>query len=132
MTDLNQNGCLIVGDGVSITGKITLPGKLSVDGQIDGEVSAKEVQVGESGRITGKLVTAVADIRGELIESISVSEMLILRGTAKVRGNITYNALQIEQGAVIEGTLSKTEGRGASKDSASTALTAPIQAPQAQ
>lgn len=132
MSDLNQNGCLIVGEGVSITGKITLPGKLSVDGQIDGEVSAKDVQVGESGKITGKLVTAVADIRGELIESISVSEMLILRGTAKVRGNITYNALQIEQGAVIEGTLSKTEGRGASKDSASTSLTAPIQAPQAQ
>ena len=108
MSDLSQNGCLFVGQGVSITGKITLPEKLTVDGQIEGEITARELQVGETGTITGKLAVAVADIRGELVDSISVSEMLILRNTAKVRGTIAYNALQIEQGAVIEGTLSRT------------------------
>lgn len=110
MAESIQNGCLIVGEGVSITGKISLPGKLSIDGQLEGEITAREVDVGVTGKITGKLVTAVADVRGELVDSISVSEMLILRGTAKVRGNVLYNALQIEQGAVIEGTLSRTDG----------------------
>ena len=109
MAESIQNGCLIVGEGVSITGQISLPGKLSIDGQIEGEITAREVDVGVTGKIIGKLVTAVADVRGELVDSISVSEMLILRGTAKVRGNVLYNALQIEQGAVIEGTLNRTE-----------------------
>ena len=108
MSELSQNGCLFVGQGVSITGKISLPEKLTVDGQIEGEITARELQVGETGTITGKVVVAVADVRGELVDSISVSEMLILRNTAKVRGTIAYNALQIEQGAVIEGTLSRT------------------------
>ncbi len=111
MSDQNQNGCLVVGEGVSITGTLSIPGKLTVDGQIDGEISANEVQVGEAGKITGKLSVAIADVRGELVDSISVAEMLILRGTAKVRGNVVYNALQIEQGAVIEGTLSRTNAR---------------------
>lgn len=111
MADLDQNGCLFVGQGVSITGKVALTAKLTIDGQIDGEITAKEVQVGETGKITGKLAVAVADVRGELVDSISVSEMLILRSTAKVRGTITYNALQIEQGAVIEGTLTRAGDR---------------------
>lgn len=108
MADLDQSGCLIVGQGVSISGMVTLSSKLTIDGQIDGEITAKEVHVGETGKITGKLSVAVADVRGELVDSISVSEMLILRSTAKVRGTITYNALQIEQGAVIEGTLTRS------------------------
>lgn len=116
MAESIQNGCLVVGEGVAITGKITLPGKLSIDGQVEGEITAREVDVGVTGKITGKLVTAVADVRGELVDSISVSEMLILRGTAKVRGNVLYNALQIEQGAVIEGTLSRTDGGRQSAD----------------
>ena len=109
MSESIQNGCLIVGEGVSITGKISLPGKLTNDGQMEGEITAREVDVGVTGKIMGKLVTAVADVRGELVDSISVSEMLILRSTAKVRGNVLYNALQIEQGAIIEGTLSRTD-----------------------
>lgn len=118
MTDKIQHGALIVGEGVIISGKITLPGKLSIDGQVDGEVSAKEIDVGETGKITGKVVSAIADVRGELIESISVSEMLILRSTAKVKGNVTYNALQIEQGAVIEGTLNRIGSRPETKSAA--------------
>lgn len=109
MSESNTDGCLIVGAGVSITGKINLPAKLTVDGQLDGEISAHEVSVGEKGKITGKLVAAIADVRGELIDSISVSETLILRSTARVRGTVTYNALQIEQGAIVEGTLNRIE-----------------------
>ncbi len=110
MSESVQNGCLVVGEGVSITGRISLPGKLTIDGQMEGEITAREVDVGVTGKITGKLVTAVADVRGELVDSISVSEMLILRSTAKVSGNVLYNALQIEQGAIIEGTLNRTDG----------------------
>lgn len=119
MSDQNQNGSLVVGEGVSITGTLSIPGKLTVDGQIEGEITAKEVQVGEAGKVTGKLSVAIADVRGELIDSISVTEMLILRGTAKVRGNVVYDALQIEQGAVIEGTLSRTNSRHADFSGAS-------------
>ena len=113
MSDQNHNGSLVVGKGVSIIGTLSIPGKLTVDGHIEGEITAKEVQVGEAGKDTGKLSVTIADVRGELIDSISVTEMLILRGTAKVRGNVVYNALQIEQGAVIEGTLSRTNSHQA-------------------
>lgn len=106
MPEVNQNDELVfVGRGAVIVGNVTLPGKLTIEGQIEGEVSAKEIHVGETGKISGKIVAASADIRGELLDSISVGERLILRNTAKVRGTITYTTLQIEQGALIEGSL---------------------------
>ena len=65
--------------------------------------------MGEAGNISGKITAAYADVRGVVLDSISVSEMLILRNTAKVRGTITYSTLQIEQGALIEGSLVRVD-----------------------
>lgn len=122
MSDPNQSGCLFVGEGVLIAGKITLPEKIIVDGQVEGEISAREAQVGEAGKITGKLSVAVADVRGELVDTISVSETLILRSTAKVRGSITYNVLQIEQGAVIEGSLNRISEAASNRSGSGSSL----------
>lgn len=109
MPESTQNDGLFVGRGAPITGNVALAGKLTIDGQIDGEISAKEIHVGEAGKISGKITAAYADVRGEVLDSISVSEMLILRNTAKVRGTITYSTLQIEQGALIEGSLVRVD-----------------------
>lgn len=61
----NNAGCLIVGEGVKISGSITLPERVDVDGQIDGEIIAKEIHVGQSGKLTGKISAGVIDVRGE-------------------------------------------------------------------
>ena len=52
MPESTQNDGLFVGRGATITGNVALAGKLTIDGQIDGEISAKEIHVGESGKIS--------------------------------------------------------------------------------
>ena len=53
MPESTQNDGLFVGRGATITGNVALAGKLTIDGQIDGEISAKEIHVGEAGKISG-------------------------------------------------------------------------------
>lgn len=111
MADSIEQGCLSVGEGVSISGKITLTGRLDVDGMIEGELSAKEMHVGGTGKVTGKINVTIADVRGEILDTLVVEDTLILRSTARVKGTISYKTLQIEQGAMLEGTLARIGGQ---------------------
>jgi len=107
MAETSSPGCASIGEGVKLIGRIDLPGIVSIDGEVDGEVLAKEVRVGANGRIKGSVTTALADIYGEIEKDVTVTETLILRSTAKVRGNIVYEIIEIEQGATIEGELKR-------------------------
>jgi cytoskeletal protein CcmA (bactofilin family) len=104
--DTNDNkGCLNVGEGVSISGTIRLPGTIKVNGSIDGTIEAKEIYVGVSGRVTGQVTVDVADIHGEVRESIEVRERATIRSTGRMEGNLTYRSIAIEHGGVVEGKI---------------------------
>ena len=107
MAESSNPGCVSIGDGVKLSGRLDLPGVANIDGEIDGEVLANEVRVGTTGRITGSVTTALADVHGEIQKDITVTDTLILRSTARVRGNIVYEIIEIEQGATIEGDLKR-------------------------
>ncbi|MFM1887668.1 MAG: hypothetical protein RL026_2825 [Pseudomonadota bacterium] len=104
--DSNDNkGCLIVGEGVSIQGSIQLPGTIRINGTVEGTVEAREVLVGATGRITGKVSSDVADIHGQVRESLVVRERATVRSTGRVEGSFTYRSIAIEHGGVIEGRI---------------------------
>lgn len=102
-----KTGFIIIGEGVVITGNLELPGKLVVNGKIDGVINAREVYVGAEGEITGKIFAAEADIKGRVSDFISVTDKLILRSTAKITGNIEYKVIEIEHGAEVDAVLSQ-------------------------
>ena len=63
----------------------------------------------ETGTIRGKIsVTQNADVFGRVYDRLDVKGVLILRATSGVDGNITSGALQIEQGAKINGGICST------------------------
>jgi cytoskeletal protein CcmA (bactofilin family) len=103
----NKKDCLLIGEGVSITGKITLPGTIYVYGDLNGEITASEIQVGQNGKVTGDVKVDIADIKGEVVNSIQVKDTLIVRSTGKISGLINYKTLEIEHGGVIDGKVVK-------------------------
>jgi cytoskeletal protein CcmA (bactofilin family) len=107
MAESSNPGCVSIGEGVKLTGRLDLPGVAKIDGEIDGEVLANEVRVGATGRITGSVTTALADVYGEIQKDITVTDTMILRSTARVRGSVVYEIIEIEQGATIEGDLKR-------------------------
>lgn len=103
----NQKDTLLVGEGVNITGNIAVLGAVHIYGIVNGEITAHEIHVGETGRVNGEMKVSLADIKGEVSNSIQVKETLIIRSTGKVSGTISYQSLEIEQGGMIEGKIEK-------------------------
>lgn len=95
----------IIGNGTDITGDISSNGDLRVDGNIKGNIqSSGKVVIGSTGKVEGKISCLNADISGEVKADIEVKELLSLKATAMVSGDIITNKLAIEPGAVFTGS----------------------------
>ncbi|MDR1842143.1 MAG: polymer-forming cytoskeletal protein [Holophagales bacterium] len=100
-------GNIVIGNDVSLKGVLIVPNRAVVNGSIDGEITAKELVVGQTGRIVGHAKTERADIHGEVNQTLAVSQSLILRSTGKVTGVVHYAELEIEKGGLVEGKMTQ-------------------------
>ena len=107
MAEVNQQGCLFVGEGVVLKGNFDVPDIASISGTVEGELTAKQVLIEATGVVRGKLTGESIDIRGEVNEHVSSSRSLIIRSTGKVTGSIHYSEIEIEKGGEIEGSLNQ-------------------------
>ena len=106
----NQSDSLesvVIGDGVVVKGTFTVPSKAVVNGVIEGDLTAEEVLIGPTGRITGRVSAKVIDVRGQLHNTIISEKSLIVRSTGKIAGKVHYSEIEIEKGGEIEGSLSQ-------------------------
>ena len=97
----------MVGTGTEITGDIQSKGDIRIDGTLKGSVKTTgKVVVGESGTIEGDVECNNADIAGTLNAKIMVTQLLSLKATAKLTGDLSTNKLAIEPGAAFTGHCS--------------------------
>jgi cytoskeletal protein CcmA (bactofilin family) len=97
----------LIGAGTIIEGDIKSNGDLRIDGQIKGSINVKgKLVVGSTGTIDGEVVCQNADISGTLRAKVTVSELLSLKSTAKLSGDLITNKLSIEPGADFTGSCS--------------------------
>ncbi len=107
----DKEGNVLIGKGVTIAGNITLGGSIYVYGDVSGEVVAQEIHVGEGGKVTGDIKVDVADVRGEVSNSLEVKKSIVVRSTGKITGKLIYQSLEIETGGVIDGQIEKTKSK---------------------
>ena len=97
----------MIGVGTVITGDIKSKGDIRVDGSLNGSIETEgKVVVGQGGIVEGDVVCKDADIAGVLKAKISVSQLLSLKSSAKLNGDIITNKLSIEPGASFTGSCS--------------------------
>jgi|TARA_B100000768_G_scaffold92871_1_gene86837 cytoskeletal protein CcmA (bactofilin family) len=97
----------MIGAGTVISGDITSKGDIRVDGALNGSVKTEgKVVLGQDGVIEGDVVCRDADIAGTLKAKITVSQLLTLKASAKLNGDIITNKLAIEPGASFTGSCS--------------------------
>jgi cytoskeletal protein CcmA (bactofilin family) len=98
-------------EGTSIVGEITSDSNIRIDGRIKGTVTAKgRVIVGQSGVIEGEVVCQSADVEGTVLGRVNCQDLLSLKATAKLQGDINTKKLAIEPGAVFTGNCSMAGG----------------------
>jgi cytoskeletal protein CcmA (bactofilin family) len=108
-TETMSNNINLIGFGTEIHGDITCNGDLRIDGTLIGNIMAKgKVVVGETGKIKGEVASKNTDISGVVDGKITVSELLSLKSTAKVNGDMFTSRLAIEPGSKFTGYCDMT------------------------
>ncbi len=105
MATTNRHGS-VVGESVSITGRVTGDGDLEVRGRIDGEVDIRgELVIADGAMIRASLVGARVTIAGAVLGDVSASDAIVLEASARVVGNLRAPRIAIASGAQIRGDL---------------------------
>ena len=88
----------------ALTAETTIVGKIvsQKDIRIDGTCQGKVV-IGETGQVIGDIVAVNAEVVGRITGNVMVAEMLVLKATSSLEGDIQARRLAIEPGAVLNG-----------------------------
>ena len=90
-----------------IEGSIKAKGNLRIDGKLTGSLECQgRVVIGATGSVDGEIRCQNAEIEGTIKADIIVTELLSLKSTAKVQGDIVTKKLAIEPGASFSGSCS--------------------------
>ena len=91
-------------EGTSIEGEIRCESNIRIDGSFVGNLSTKgRLVIGPAGRIEGIVNCQNAEIEGLVKGKLYVQQMLSLKGTAKVEGDIFTDKLAVEPGSSFTG-----------------------------
>ena len=102
----------VIGSDVSITGNVAATTELHVDGNVEGDISCASLVQGEGSVVKGVIEAESARLSGTVIGSISARELVVLK-SARIEGDVHYDALTIEQGAAVEGRFAPRAAKSA-------------------
>ena len=102
---IKENSSLIIGEGATIKGEIVEENEITVQGNVDGDIQCKDLIVGKTGSIKGKIKADTVYVEGSIEGEINIKELLKLMSSSFVSGKITYGSLQINEGGKIVGEV---------------------------
>jgi len=95
----------LIGAGTVVEGDIKSNGDIRIDGNVLGNIVSKsKVVVGATGSIDGNVTSQNADVSGSIKGKVTVNELLFLKSSANIQGDIITGKLVVEVGATFTGT----------------------------
>jgi len=94
----------VLGTDTVIKGNVTASADLHIDGKVEGDIVCASLVQGATSEIVGAVTAESARLAGTVRGSIATREVVILK-TARIHGDVQYDALTIEQGALVDGRL---------------------------
>ncbi|MDZ4088027.1 MAG: polymer-forming cytoskeletal protein [Tabrizicola sp.] len=96
----------VLGADLRITGEITSSGSVEVLGEIEGNITANGLIIGQEGQVKGSITAHTVEVKGKFDGKVSC-ESFTLRASSEVKADVNAAALVIESGARIEGRFTK-------------------------
>ncbi|MGD0583059.1 MAG: polymer-forming cytoskeletal protein [Bacteroidales bacterium] len=113
----------LISNGTDITGDVRSNGDIRIDGSLTGNLSTKgKVVIGPTGKVKGEVMCKNSEVSGIIEGKISVGQLLNLKASSKILGDIATSKLAIEPGARFTGNcnMSDSEDNGGSVNSKGT------------
>ena len=99
-----SNAASLISAGTTLTGDINSSSDLRIDGTLVGNINSNaKVIIGANGVVQGDINGQQADIMGRVTGAVKVKELLQLKGSSVITGNIHAGRLQVEPTATFNG-----------------------------
>jgi cytoskeletal protein CcmA (bactofilin family) len=98
--------------GAELTGNISTSTSIRIDGTIKGNINCGgKLVLGLMGEIIGEVTCSEAEIEGRIEGNLIISDLLYLKASSRIQGDILTPKLIIEDGANFNGscTMDKTK-----------------------
>lgn len=106
----DSNAINIIGVGTEITGDINTNGDIRIDGFLSGNIVTEgKLVVGETGKIKGEIHCKNSEVLGMIEGKIQVKELVTLKSSARIYGDIVTQKLSIEPGSLFTGNCNMNE-----------------------
>ncbi|MFW6371098.1 MAG: bactofilin family protein [Bacteroidota bacterium] len=103
---LNQS-INIINEGTTIKGDVVANGDIRIDGELIGNIDAKgRLVIGPNGKVDGEINCNNIEVSGYVKGKVNVSEMLTMKASAKIEGDVVAGKLSVEPGSLFTGTCS--------------------------
>jgi cytoskeletal protein CcmA (bactofilin family) len=116
-TETETTAINLISNGTDITGDIKSNGDIRIDGSLKGNLNTKgKVVIGPTGKINGEIICKNSEVSGTIEGKITVSQLLNLKASSRIFGDIVTSKLAIEPGARFTGNcnMRDTEENGGS------------------
>jgi cytoskeletal protein CcmA (bactofilin family) len=100
----------LVGEGTVITGELRFSDGLRIDGEVVGNITCMGdarslLVISDKAKVTGKVRAGHVIINGSVNGPVIAEDLLELQPKARIVGDVRYEALEMHQGATIDGEL---------------------------
>ena len=107
----------ILSTDLHIKGNLKTSGDINIEGQVDGDIRAHLLTIGEGATVKGECIADDVVVNGRIIGTVRGLKVR-LTSSARVEGDIIHKTIAIESGAHFEGSvqrqddpLNKTDGK---------------------
>ena len=95
----------IISEGTKIKGDIIANGDTRIDGELIGNIAAKgKLVIGPKGKVEGEVNCSNIEVSGIIKGKVTASELLNMKSTSNISGDIVAGKLSVEPGSIFTGT----------------------------
>ncbi len=96
-----------IAQGTQVDGNMKIEGDIQLDGLIKGTLTSKgKVVIGASGIVEGDVLCQHAEISGKVNGKLKIADILFLKSSARIDGDIQTGKLVMESGVQFNGNCS--------------------------
>jgi cytoskeletal protein CcmA (bactofilin family) len=108
-------GVTLIAANTEVVGDVRFKDQLFVNGRVEGNVLAgpdekATVVISEAGRVQGDIRVANVVINGEVEGDVYATARVELAARARVKGNVYYQLIEMQLGAMVDGQLLHDDG----------------------
>lgn len=110
--EIQDQSINIISEGTLINGDISSNGDIRIDGELVGNIKAKgRLVIGPKGKVNGEINCNNIEVSGFMKGKLTVSELVTMKASAKIEGDIIAGKLSVEPGSIFTGTCTMGDSK---------------------